>query len=65
MLLCSAKWLWLKARAMKVARQRGMKEAIVALARQPELCGAGNLPMRLGHVAPKALQKLQRGRPHS
>ena len=34
MLLRSAKWSWLKAWAMKVARCRGMKKAIVALARR-------------------------------
>ena len=31
--LRSAKWSWLKAWAMKIARHRGMKKAIVALAR--------------------------------
>ena len=30
----STKWSWLKAWAMKVARHRGMKKAIVALARR-------------------------------
>ena len=34
MLFHSAKWSWLKAWAMKIARQRGMKKAIVALARR-------------------------------
>jgi transposase len=34
MLVRSTKWSWLKAWAMKVARQRGMKKAIVALARR-------------------------------
>ena len=34
MLLGSAKWSWLKAWAMKIARHRGMKKAIVALARR-------------------------------
>ena len=34
MLLRSAKWSWLKAWAMKMARHRGMKKAIVALARR-------------------------------
>jgi hypothetical protein len=34
MLFDSAKWSWLKAWAIKVARQRGMKKAIVALARR-------------------------------
>jgi transposase len=34
MLLRSAKWSWLKAWAMKVAKHRGMKKAIVALARR-------------------------------
>jgi transposase len=32
MLMRSAKWSWLKAWAMKIARHRGMKKAIVALA---------------------------------
>ena len=32
MLLRSAKWSWLKAWAMKIAKHRGMKKAIVALA---------------------------------
>jgi transposase len=34
MLAHSAKWSWLKAWAMKIARHRGMKKAIVALARR-------------------------------
>src|SRR6516164_9341396 len=34
MILRSAKWSWLKAWAMKIARHRGMKKAIVALARR-------------------------------
>ena len=34
MLMQSAKWSWLKALAMKIARHRGMKKAIVALARR-------------------------------
>jgi len=34
MLVRSTKWSWLKAWAMKIARQRGMKKAIVALARR-------------------------------
>ena len=34
MLFCSAKWSWLKAWAMKIARHRGIKRAIVALARR-------------------------------
>ena len=34
MLVRSAKWSWLKAWAIKVARHRGMKKAIVALARR-------------------------------
>src|SRR4029434_5551979 len=33
-MLRSAKWSWLKAWAMKIARHRGMKKAIVALARR-------------------------------
>jgi transposase len=34
MLLRSARWSWLKAWAMKIARHRGMKKAIVALSRR-------------------------------
>jgi transposase len=34
MLVRSTKWSWLKTRAMKIARNRGMKKAIVALARR-------------------------------
>jgi transposase len=34
MLLHSKKWSWLKAWAMQIARRRGMKKAIVALARR-------------------------------
>jgi transposase len=34
MLVRSSKWSWLKAWAMKIARHRGMKKAIVALARR-------------------------------
>ena len=34
MLVRSAKWSWLKAWAMKIAKRRGMKKAIVALARR-------------------------------
>jgi len=34
MLVRLAKWCWLKAWAMKIARQRGIKKAIVALARR-------------------------------
>jgi transposase len=34
MLIRTTKWSWLKAWAMKIAKNRGMKKAIVALARQ-------------------------------
>ena len=34
LLVRSAKWSWLKAWAMKIARHRGLKKAIVALARR-------------------------------
>ncbi len=34
MLVRSIRWSWLKAWAMKIARHRGMKKAIVALARR-------------------------------
>ena len=34
MLTRTNKWSWLKASAMKIARHRGMKKAIVALARR-------------------------------
>ena len=33
-MLRSTKWSWLKAWAMHIARRRGMKKAIVALARR-------------------------------
>src|SRR5438034_10008894 len=33
-IMSSAKWSWLKAWAMKIARRRGLKKAIVALARR-------------------------------
>jgi transposase len=34
LLVCTTKWSWLKAWAMKLARRRGLKKAIVALARR-------------------------------
>ena len=34
LLVRSAKWSWLKVWAMKIARHRGMKKAVVALARR-------------------------------
>ena len=34
MLTRTTKWSWLKAWAMQIARRRGMKKAIVALARR-------------------------------
>ena len=34
LLVRSTKWSWLKAWAMQIARRRGMKRAIVALARR-------------------------------
>ena len=34
MLVRSTQWSWLKAWAMQIARRRGMKKAIVALARR-------------------------------
>jgi len=34
MLVRSPKWSWLRAWAMKIARHRGMKKAVVALARR-------------------------------
>jgi transposase len=37
MLVRSTRWSWLKAWAMKIARHRGMKKAIVALARRLEV----------------------------
>ena len=59
MLVRLAKWSWLKAWAMKIARHRGMKKAIVALARRlasdhapasgltvPSSDGAGKLQRR-------------------
>jgi hypothetical protein len=35
LLVRSVKWSWLKAWAMKIARRRGLKKAIVASARRP------------------------------
>src|SRR5438046_6219354 len=35
LMVCSRKWSWLKAWGMKIARHRGMKRAIVAVARRP------------------------------
>ena len=57
--LHSKKWSWLKAWAMQIARRRGMKKAIVALARRlavimhaygstaPSSAGPGNKPRQL------------------
>ena len=39
MLLVSSRWSWLKAWAMQIARRRGMKKAIVALARRLAVAG--------------------------
>jgi hypothetical protein len=46
MLVRLAKWSWLKAWAMKIARHRGMKKAIVALARR--LAALLGLPRAVG-----------------
>jgi len=43
MLVRSAKWSWLKAWAMKIARHRGMKKAIVA----PPLPASSNVRIRV------------------
>jgi len=43
MLVRTAKWSWLKAWAMKIARHRGMKKAIVALARRLAVIHASHL----------------------
>src|SRR6266571_1259383 len=42
-MLRSKKWSWLKAWAMQIARRRGMKKAIVALARRLASCTASGL----------------------
>ena len=34
LMVCSRKWSWLKAWGMKIARHRGMKRAIIAVARR-------------------------------
>ena len=34
LMVCSRKWSWLKAWGMKIARRRGMKRAIIAVARR-------------------------------
>ncbi len=44
MLVRLAKWSWLKAWAMKIARHRGMKKAIVALAVDPGSCRGSEPP---------------------
>ena len=50
----SKKWSWLKAWAMQIARRRGMKKAIVALARRlaviqaPHLGGRHRVPLDQG-----------------
>ena len=43
LLVRSTKWSWLKARAMKIARHRGMKKAITALARRLAVIMASHL----------------------
>ena len=45
MLVRSKKWFWLKAWAMKIARHRGMKKAIVALARHAHCARSHNVPI--------------------
>jgi len=42
-MLRSKKWSWLKAWAMQIARRRGMKKAIVALARRLAVIIASHL----------------------
>jgi transposase len=34
LMACTCKWSWLKAWGLKIARQRGMKRAIIAVARR-------------------------------
>jgi hypothetical protein len=45
-MLRSKKWSWLKAWAMQIARRRGMKKAIVALARRLAVIPGGRGGMR-------------------
>jgi hypothetical protein len=61
-MLRSKKWSWLKAWAMQIARRRGMKKAIVALARRlavilhriwltvPSSAGPGKPQQHEGHI---------------
>ena len=66
MLVRSAKWSWLKAWAIKIARHRGMKKAIVALARRLSL-GNGNhlLASAINREVPLAARDCQRKSPAS
>jgi transposase len=45
LLIRSTKWSWLKAWAMQIARRRGIKKAIVALARRPGVVKSRNALM--------------------
>ena len=45
LLVRTTKWSWLRAWAMTIARRRGLKKAIVALARRLDAQRFGNLPL--------------------
>ena len=60
MLVRSTKWSWLKAWAMKIARHRGMKKAIVALARRLAVIWILSCPACNGRAAKARLLLLQR-----
>jgi hypothetical protein len=49
-ILHSKRWSWLKAWAMQIARRRGMKKAIVALARRA--CRIANIAIYDGMILP-------------
>jgi hypothetical protein len=56
-MLRSKKWSWLKAWAMQIARRRGMKKAIVALARRLAVI----LPKASRHVDSSAISQRHHG----
>src|SRR5207247_6559844 len=70
-MLRSKKWSWLKAWAMQIARRRGMKKAIVALARRlavimhriwvtaPSSAGPENRPQQQQHENPAASNPIE------
>jgi Transposase IS116/IS110/IS902 family len=55
MLVRSTRWSWLKAWAMQVAKRRGMKRAIVALARRLAVTLDPNRPIREADIIARAV----------